>query len=148
MKKKDILCTVDFSDSSIDALKWAFDYAKRTQAKVTVMYCYRLIALMDDEETSGLKRNKEEEATKMFKEFETKHLNGQPVTYKFITEVGFFHFRIEMFLQKNPIGLLVMGNSTVQKFDEYKAIGFDKFLMNSKVPVVIVPQGYEEPIQI
>ena len=148
MKNKTILCAVDFSESSLNALKWTFDLAKKTQAKVVVMFCYRLIALTEDEETIGLKGKMEEEATMKFKEFERGQLNGQPVTYKFITEVGFFHFRIEMFLRNNPVGLLVLGNSVVQNFDEYKNVGFENFLKSSKIPVVVVPHEIQEPVPV
>ena len=150
MKKNDILCAVDFSESSIDAMNWAIDLAKKTQAKLTVMYCYRLIPTTggNDEASTSLKRNIEEEATRKFREFEAQHLSDHAVNYRFIAEVGFYHFRIEMFLQSNPVGLLVIGGSIVDNFDEYKNLGFEKFISGSKVPILIVPHEREEPIAV
>lgn len=140
MDNKTILCAIDFSESSIQALKWTLTMAQLTQAKVTVLFCYRLIAAVDEEETQDLKKNMEDEAFKKFTEIEKKIINGHAVSYRFVTEVGFFSFRIEMFIRKSPVGLLVMGTSIVQNFDEYKSLSFEQFLKNSKVPVVIVPE--------
>jgi len=143
MKKNDILCAVDFSESSMDALQWTFDEAVKTQSKVTIMFCYRLIAEFTDGATIDLKYKIEEAAKRKFREFELRNLNGLPVTYKFVMEVGFYHFRIEMFLQKNPVGLLVIGGSIVENFDEYKNLGFEKFIKQVQIPVVIVPHEKE-----
>ena len=140
MDNKTILCAIDFSESSIQALKWTLTMAQLTQAKVTVLFCYRLIAAVDEGETQNLKKNMEDEALKKFTEIEKKIINGHAVSYRFVTEVGFFSFRIEMFIRKSPVGLLVMGTSIVQNFDEYKSLSFEQFLKNSKVPVVIVPE--------
>jgi len=139
MKGKDILCVVDFSESSVDALKWAFDLAARIKATVNILFCYRLVAAMHDEETLSRKRRIENEAKLKFKAFQDKHLARQPVSHRFISEAGFPHFRIEMFLDKNPVGLLVLGSSVVQHFDEYKVRGFEAFLLKATIPVVVVP---------
>lgn len=122
--------------------------AQLTQAKVTVLFCYRLIAAVDEEETQDLKKNMEDEALKKFTEIEKKIINGHAVSYRFVTEVGFFSFRIEMFIRKSPVGLLVMGTSIVQNFDEYKSLSFEQFLKNSKVPVVIVPEEEKDFIVV
>src|SRR5436190_9206158 len=139
MTKSDILCAVDFSASSINALEWAVDVAKKTHSKLTIMFCYRLIAAFDDEDTLDLKKNMEKDARLKFKELEKQYIKGQPFPYTFTTEVGFYHFRIEMFVRINPVGLIVLGSSIVQQFDENKNLGFDAFLKASKVPVVVVP---------
>ena len=141
MNNTTILCAIDFSESSLQALKWTLKMARLTRATVTVLFCYRLIAIGDDEETLDLKKNMENEALKKFNEIEKKLMKGQAVSYQFVTEVGFFPFRIEMFIRKSPVGLLVMGNSIIQNFDEYKNLSFEQFLKNSNVPVVIVPES-------
>jgi nucleotide-binding universal stress UspA family protein len=94
---------------------------------------------MHDEETIERKRKIEKKAAIKFKEFEQEHLTGHGYSYKFIVEAGLPHFRIEMFLQNNPVGLLVVGGSVAQHFDENKTHGFEKFLQGSKIPVVVVP---------
>ena len=122
--------------------------AQLTQAKVTVLFCYRLIAAVDEEETQDLKKNMEDEAFKKFTEIEKKIINGHAVSYRFVTEVGFFSFRIEMFMRKRPVDLLVMGNSIIQNFNEYKNLSFEQFIESCKVPVVIVPAETKECINL
>lgn len=149
MLKKEILCAVDFSEPSMDALKWSIELARKDHATITIMYCYRLIASFDDEQMRDLKKNIELEAKRKFQKFETAYLHGLDVQYSFITEVGFYHFRIEMFLRHNPVALVVIGSSIAQNFDENKHLGFGQFLKNAKVPVVVVPllEGRDAEVQ-
>ncbi|SRR5258708_16022427 len=148
MNNKTILCAIDFSESSLLALKWTMKMARLIQTKVTVLFCYRLIAAGDHGQTLDLKRNMEHDALKKFHEIEKKLINGKAVPYQFVTEVGFFPFRIETFIDKSPVGLLVMGNSIIQNFDEYKNLSFEQFLKNIKVPVIVVPEGSKDLISI
>ena len=141
MNKKTILCAIDFSESSLQALKWTLKLAQLTHAQITVLFCYRLIASGDDKETLDLKRNMENEALKKFNEIEKRVIKDQTISYKFVTEVGFFSYRIEMFIRKSPVALLVLGNSIIQNFNEYKNLSFDQFIRTSKIPVVIVPNA-------
>ena len=62
MNKKTILCAIDFSESSIQALKWTMQMAQLAQAQVTVLFCYRLIAAEDDAGTLYLKKKIENDA--------------------------------------------------------------------------------------
>jgi hypothetical protein len=140
MSEKTILCAIDFSKSSTKALKWTLGMAQFTRARIIVLFCYRLIPANDDEETQGLKRTMEQVALKKFKEIEKGLIHDTSVSVQFVTEVGFFPFRIEMFLRKNPVGLLVIGNSIIQSFNEFKNLSFEEFLKTTKIPVVIVPE--------
>jgi Universal stress protein family len=137
---KTILCAIDFSESSLSALKWAFKQAQLTQAQVTILFCYRLISIGDEQESSIMKRDMEAKAFNQFQEIEKKLTDVTPVPYEFVTEIGFFSSRIEMFIRKSPVSLLVLGNSVVSNFNEYKSMSFDQFIMKTKVPVVIVPE--------
>ena len=141
MNRKIVLCAIDFSKSSLQTLKWALTIGQQTQAHVTVLFCYRLIADEGDGDLLDLKKNMEIEALKKFNEIEMKLKKADLGSYQFITEVGFFPHRIEMFIRKSPVSLLVMENSIFQNFDEYKKLSFDEFLKNSGVPVLIVPSS-------
>jgi nucleotide-binding universal stress UspA family protein len=148
MAKKTILCAIDFSESSISALKWAMSAARLYQAQVTILFCYRLIAANDEGELQNMKRDMEKKALERFHEIENKLGDTPTVSYQFVTEVGFFPFRIEMFIRKSTINLLVMGNSVIENFNEYKNVSFDQFLLKTKIPVVIVPAETKEFIGI
>src|SRR5205809_577294 len=132
MKKGDILCAVDFSESSLDALRWAVELATRSGSKLTIMFCYRLIAGFRDEGTLELKKSMEHDAWSKFYAVEKQLLKGKPFQYAFITEVGFYHLRIEMFLRTHPVSVLVVSHSIVQTFDENTNLGFAQFLKGSK----------------
>ncbi len=134
-----ILCVIDFSESSLKALKWTVHLAGKSNARVTVLFCYRLITSIDDHETLDLKRNMEAEASMKFHALEKDLIKENSFSWDFVTEIGFFPFRIEMFLQKKPVGLIVMGNSIIENFNDYKRMSFDQFLKNVKIPVVVVP---------
>jgi hypothetical protein len=87
-------------------------------------------------------------ALERFHEIENKLGDTPTVSYQFVTEVGFFPFRIEMFIRKSTVNLLVMGNSVIENFNEYKNVSFDQFLLKTKIPVVIVPAEIKEFIGI
>ncbi|MFM9841192.1 MAG: universal stress protein [Cyclobacteriaceae bacterium] len=148
MAKKTILCAIDFSESSLSALKWAMSAAQLYQAQVTILFCYRLIATNDEGELQNMKRDMEAKALEQFHEIEKKLGDTLTVSYQFVTEVGFFPSRIEMFIRKSTVNLLVMGNSVVENFNEYKNVSFDQFLLKSKIPVVVVPVETKEFIDI
>lgn len=139
MSKRTILCAIDFSESSLSALRWAFKLAELTQAQVTILFCYRLISFGDELESSIMKRDIEAKAVEQFHDIEKKIMDFTPVPYEFITEIGFFSSRIEMYIRKSSVSMLVMGNSVIANFNEHKNLNFDQFLLKTKIPVVIVP---------
>ncbi len=147
MAKKTILCAIDFSESSLHALKWALTLAQLSQAQVVILFCYRLITEEDDGESLNMKRDMETKALEQFHEIEKKLVDVPSVPYQFVTEIGFFSSRIEMFIRKSPVSMLVMGNSVISNFNEYKNLSFDQFLLKTKIPVVIVPEGTGEFIE-
>jgi nucleotide-binding universal stress UspA family protein len=139
MVRKTILCAVDFSESSLHALRWTMTEAQLHKTQVIFLYCYRLIATGDEVESLNMKRDIETKALEQFHEIEMEFISKATVPFQFIMEVGFFSSRIEMFIRKSPVSLLVMGSSIIENFNEYKNQSFDQFIRNSKVPVVIVP---------
>lgn len=118
--------------------------ARFYQAQVTILFCYRLIAANDEGDLQNMKRDIETKALKQFHEIEKKLGDTPTVSYQFVTEVGFFPFRIEMFIRKSTVNLLVMGNSVIENFNEYKSVSFDQFLLKTKIPVVVVPEEMEK----
>ena len=136
---KTILCAIDFSESSLHTLKYTMSMAQLYHAQVTVLYCYRLISADKEGESLYMKRDMEAKSLEQFKEIEKKLTHTGKGSYVFVSEVGFFPSRIESFIRKTPVSLLVMGNSIVENFNEYKSLSFDEFLRETKVPVVIVP---------
>lgn len=143
MAKKTVLCAIDFSESSLHATKWAMTLAQLSQAQVVILFCYRLITEGDNGESLNMKRDIETKALEQFHEIE-KLINAPAVPYQFVTEIGFFSSRIEMFIRKSPVSMLVMGNSVISNFNEYKNLSFEQFLLKTKIPVVVVPRETNE----
>jgi len=115
--------------------------AEMYKAQVTFLYCYRLITTNDDGELLNIKRDMEASASSKFHEIESKFKMPATVTYQFISEVGFFSSRIEQFIRKTPVELVVIGNSVVDNFNEFRDQSFDQFLSTMQVPIVIAPKG-------
>lgn len=131
---KGILCTIDFSPSSKEVLKWSVKLAKKLGSHLTILHAYRLFKL--NGETVAFKRKMEEEAATNFKVLETELLKNSKISYDFKTEVGFVDDRIEEHLKTNPISFLVMGKDMTIKNRE----AFDELMDHLKIPLVIVPE--------
>ena len=140
MAKETILCAVDFSEASIQAIRWAISEAQSRKTPLTFLFCYRLIADGDEVESWNMKKDMESKALAQFRELETKFIESSMVPYQFIMEVGFFPSRIEMFIRRIPVSLLIIGSSIIENFNEYKNLTFDQFLLVSKIPIVVVPE--------
>lgn len=141
MAKKTILCAIDFSESSLQALKWTMRMAQLYEAEVTFLFCYRLITVSDEGESLNVKRDMEADALNRFHQIEAKCIRVTTVPYQFVMEIGFFSSRIELFMRRSPVSLLVLGTSMIKDFNEYKNLSFDQFLSATKIPVIIAPEG-------
>lgn len=131
---KSILCAIDFSESSLNALKWAAEFSAKFNSHLTVLYPYRLLQI-SKEDVMELKKKNVELATRKFEALENDYLNGKVTSFEFSAEVGFLTDRIEDHLRKNHILMMVIGknmNSTSQE-------NLDDLINNVKVPVVVIP---------
>lgn len=128
-----IVCTTDFSESSLGALKWSIEASKRLGTDLTVLHIYRLD--QQNSEAVSLKRKLDEEAIKNFADVEREHLTGSGIQYEFKTEIGFVDDRIEEHLKSNKISFLVMGKGMSLRNKE----SFDDLLNQLRIPLVIIP---------
>jgi nucleotide-binding universal stress UspA family protein len=131
---KSILCALDFSESSLNALKWAAELSSRFNCHLTVLYAYRLLQTTR-EDVVQLKKKNEEIATRKFEALENDYLNGKVISFDFTAEVGFLTDRIEDHLRKNSILMMVIGknmNSTNQE-------NLEDLMKRVKIPVVVIP---------
>ena len=131
---KTILCTIDFSPSSCQALKLAATLARDLKAHLTILYTYRLIRVRN-EELFDSKKKIEEEAAKNFISLEKEFLMDMDISYDFKTEIGFVADRVEAYSKKTPIGFFVIDKK--MSFDSKET--FNELLENMKVPILIVP---------
>ena len=131
---KSILCTVDFSESSRDVLKYAVDLSKQLKNHITVLYTYRLLSGHQGE-LGEMKKKIEENAKASFLILEKEILSGSGVSYDFIIEVGFVSNRVREYAKKKDVSFLVMG----KKMNSGNKESFDEIAENLQVPLVIVP---------
>jgi Universal stress protein family len=128
-----ILCTIDFTESSLETLKWSVRLCKKLKCRLTVLYTYRLFK--QNGEAIPLKKQIEEEAIKNFALLEKEVLVGEGVSYDFKIEVGFIDDRIEEHAKKNKLSFLVMNKEMSLRNKE----AFDDLLKQLQIPLVIVP---------
>jgi nucleotide-binding universal stress UspA family protein len=131
---KAIICTVDFSESSRDALKWSVSLAKLLKASLTVLYTYRLLNSVNGEATE-LRKLIEDNAHKNFAMLEKDILSGCGVPYQLKVEVGFVSNRVKHYAKNNAVSIVVMGNKMNSSNNET----FDELAETMQVPLVIVP---------
>jgi nucleotide-binding universal stress UspA family protein len=129
----EILCTIDLSDSSKEALKWSVRLAKKLKSPLTILYTYRLFK--QNGQGAALKKIMEEEAAKKFAAFETEFLKDSGIPYHFKTEVGFVEDRIEEHARTHKVSFLVMGNDVRKTIND----SFDDLVSEVHIPLVIVP---------
>lgn len=130
---RDILCAIDFSETSRDSLRWSVDFAKKSHQHLTVLFAYRLNRSAN--EAIEAKRRIEHEAKVRFAQLESELLQNQGITYDFKVEVGFVSDRVEWHVRTRPIALLVMDKDISISNREL----LDELVSRIEVPLVIVP---------
>jgi hypothetical protein len=129
----EILCPIDFSESSIEALKCSIRLAKKMKSKLTILYTYRLFK--QNGEVMAERRRIEEEAAKRFNALEEELLKNSGLSYQFSTEIGFVEGRIGEHARSTKISFLVMADEMRKKIHD----SFDELVSQTHVPLVIVP---------
>lgn len=132
-----ILCVIDFSETSKDALKTAFTLAGSTKSTLTVLYPYRLNQPMNAPSLADWKKSIELDATNSFKRMTNNLLNESDITWDFKPEVGFVDDRIEAFTEKNNVRVVVMGAELARNSDGALIDMLDRL----KYPLLIVPKN-------
>ena len=130
----EIICTIDFSESSKEALKWSVSLAALLKSHLTILYTYRLVNTYNGEAVE-IKKRIEENAFQNFAALKREVLDGHDISYDFRVEVGFVSNRVRHYASKNSVSFLVMGN----KMNSTNKESFDELAENLQVPLVIVP---------
>lgn len=129
-----VLCTVDFSNPSIQALKWAVQFSRDTGCDLAILYSYRLTRRMNEDIISS-KKKIEQEALRHFSDFENEFLKNVNLTYEFKVEIGFIADRVEDFAKKNALSFIVMDKVLCTRSRDT----FDELLEQTGVPLIIIP---------
>jgi hypothetical protein len=130
-----VLCIIDFSESSRNALQWAIAHAATHKSHLTVLYPYRLTRAQYGESAIALRKKIEEEAHKSFQLLEQDLLANQKISYDFKTEVGFIADRVEEHTKRHPVIFMVI-NKSIRKGNRES---FDELVEDTEIPLVIIP---------
>src|SRR5258708_3218568 len=103
-----ILCVIDFSESSVKALKWAGMIAIKLSAHLTILHPYRLDQLKKKEDIVLAKKNFDIDATKKFENIAIQLFSNAAISYDFYVEVGFIQDRVQEYLRKKDILFIVL----------------------------------------
>lgn len=134
MLNDDILCVIDFSETSAQSLKSAVFLAEQFDAQLTVLYPYRLNQIEKIEDMSQTKKNMELAAAEDFKKISGEYLRGSCVVCNFKPEVGFLTDRIYAHTRKNKTGLIVVSKRLIVNNKE----GFLEMADQVKAPLLLV----------
>lgn len=131
---KSILCVIDFSDASLQAIRWAIPEAKEHSMHMSILYPYRLDQLQKKGNVVSSKKAIEEEAFSKFERKAAGLLREQQVSFDFRAEVGFIRDRIQEHVRTNNVALLVIGKGMAMGNVE----SFEEQFGEIDVPLVIV----------
>jgi nucleotide-binding universal stress UspA family protein len=128
-----ILCVIDFSDASLQAIQWSIPEAGRNSLHISILYTYRLDQLRKRDNVVQSKKAMDTEAVEKFERLGGAMLRDGHVSFDFHSEVGFIRDRIMEHIRKNNVVLLVMGRKVAG------SESFQELITEIDVPVVIVP---------
>ena len=110
---KNLLCPVDFSDSSKSALRVAIDFAERFQAKLHIIHVYQLPASTFPDGVydapDGLEKNLEEQLTIKLDEFIKANSGGSACAITTTICEGITHMEINQSADELKADMIVMG---------------------------------------
>ena len=129
-----ILCTIDFSKSSHEAILWSVQLARQLNAHLTILYTYRLIQYRPGEALQ-LKRDIETTASHQFEILEKELLQNTGISYDFKVEIGFIADRVEDYAKKNSLNFLVTNRNLHNGGKEF----IDELVEHIQVPLLVVP---------
>lgn len=135
---RSILCAIDLSDASVEAVRAAKEIAVQKKLNLVVIYAYRLLQT-ESKEIADYRKSIEKQAQNDFIEIaKAVSLNGE-VPYEFRTEIGFFSDRIEAYLKSSLVDTLVINRGLADSMYETKEETIAHFNSTNKVAVLIIP---------
>src|SRR5687767_5568527 len=111
---KQILCVIDFTESSGRVLDLAAIIAHACRAHLIVLFPYRLIDYSHRGDMSSLKLKLESEAREKFFNLKKNLPHKEYLTCEFQAEIGFVADRISAHAKKNNIEMVIIGQQQTE----------------------------------
>jgi hypothetical protein len=132
---KSILCLIDFSEDSIQALRWTAELAVKLHAHMTIVHPYRLVHADKTDDLVQAKKELDTKASQNFEKIAVEVFKGADVTYDFRPEVGFIYDRVRDHLRRSKILFVAIE----KKFALNKKEALDQLIEQVEVPLLIIP---------
>lgn len=138
---RQILCVIDFSDSSKKVLEVAARIAIACHAHLMVLFPYRLIDHGHQGSLASLKLRLETEAKEKFNDLKDKLPHAETLSFEFQPEIGFVSDRIKAHISrdKDYIDLVIVGQEQTTATSDSRGFNLHNLITNSGLPFVIVP---------
>lgn len=136
---KQILCAIDFSESSGKVLEVAAGIASAYQAHLIVLFPYRLIHNGYRGDIPSLKVKLETEAREKFQNLRKNLAGYDQLSCEFAAEIGFMADRIAAHVSKKDIELVIIGQHLNAATNDPKGFNLQELIAHSGLPFVIVP---------
>ena len=137
---KPILCVIDLSESSANVLEVAAKMATLKKAHLTILFPYRLIDYGYNGEAGKLKAKLEQDARENFSLIKNKIASMNDLSYEFQPEIGFAGDRINSFVKKNNLDMIIISQRQANTISEINGMVLQHFIINSQIPFTIVPE--------
>ena len=137
---KPILCVIDLSESSANVLEVAAKMATLKKAHLTILCPYRLIDYGYNGEAGKLKAKLEQEARENFSLIKNKIASMNDLSYEFQPEIGFAGDRINSFVKKNNLDMIIISQRQANTISEINGMALQYLITNSQIPFTIVPE--------
>jgi hypothetical protein len=145
---KPILCVVDLTPEYRDVVEIAAMVASAWEVPLIILYSYRLVDLGRGADVRRLKDWMDTKANTSFNELFASLLTRKKVSFEFQSEIGFISDRIHTYIDRQAVGMVVIGETQANQMDEHRSLTLREFVGEMKLPFLIVPQQQLVPIQV
>jgi len=138
---RQILCVIDFSESSKKVLEVAARFAIACKSHLTVLFPFRLIDHHYQGSLGSLKQKLEAEATEKFNNLRKTLPDAAMLSCEFQPEIGFISDRINAHVSgdKEGIDMVIVAQEQTTSNNDSKGFDLQNLITNSRIPFVIVP---------
>lgn len=119
-------------------MKRALELATERKGALTFLFSYRIVQPTGST-LADYRKSMETKAKQDFDTLVQQLIVNSSVPYEFRSEIGFLSDRIDAFIKKNDVELIVLGEDMVNSINEHKGFSLEKHIQDEKIPLFIVP---------
>lgn len=143
---KKILVAIDFSEASVNALKYAVNFAKSTEAEIHVVTIYNTLHFTPIAVLGDINKNLIDDSVSLknkLEKFVSKICKNTTVKYKIHTVVGIPEIEIQKISRRLNTSLIIMGQTGNGGLKRFLLGSTTSQVINmSQIPVLIIPEKF------